>query len=294
MIEGLNLQALALPIFAILILCEVFWSGWRRLQAYAIEDFLGSMSQLAGNIIVQLIARGSILGFYYWLYQFRPITIGTDLLELALLAGAIDFVFYWYHRASHRIRFLWAIHVAHHSSEHMNFGTALRQSWFGPLSKPLFYWPLPLIGFDPLATMAVGAMLTIYGFWTHTEQIRRIGFLEHIFVSPAHHRVHHGSNDIYIDKNYANFLIVWDKLFGTFQDEVETVRYGLTRNLKSYNPFIIACHEWISLVRDLAAANSLGAMWTAVFGAPENSAEIQSSRSELGQHTSQSETKCDP
>ena len=99
MIEGLNLQALALPIFAILILCEVFWSGWRRLQAYAIEDFLGSMSQLAGNIIVQLIARGSILGFYYWLYQFRPITIGTDLLELALLAGAIDFVFYWYHRA---------------------------------------------------------------------------------------------------------------------------------------------------------------------------------------------------
>ncbi len=257
-----------LPIFAFLILAEVFISARRKQQAYALKDFGGSMSQLAGNIVMLLTTQGVILVFYYWVYQFRLFDITMNWMGLIGLAIAIDFVFYWYHRASHRIRILWAIHVAHHSSEHMNLGTALRQSWFGPLSKPFFYWTLPLIGFDPLAILAVGSALTVYGFWTHTEQIRSLGPLEHIVVTPSHHRAHHGSNPQYIDKNYANFLIIWDKLFGTFEQEQETVKYGLTKNIKSYNPFVIALHEFRDIGKDLTQKSAWRNFGKTVFGPP--------------------------
>lgn len=263
-----NLTALALPMFFTLILLEIWIPAKRGQQAYEVRDFLGSMSPLAGNIIVQILFKGLILGFYTWLYQYRIFTVGLGLLGLVATAIAIDFVFYWYHRASHRVRILWAVHVAHHSSEHMNLGTALRQFWFGPLSKPVFYWCLPLLGFHPLAILGVGALLTIYGFWTHTEQVRRIGWLEYIFVLPAHHRVHHGSNPLYIDKNYANFLIIWDKLFGTFQDETENVEYGLVRNINSFNPVVIACHEWLAIGRDLV--RKPGRWAKVLFAAPDS------------------------
>ena len=151
----------------------------------------------------------------------------------------------------------------------MNFGTALRQSWFGPLTKPLFYWPIPLLCFHPLAIFAVGAVLTIYGFWTHTEQIRKIGWLDRLFVSPAHHRVHHGSNDIYIDKNYANFLIIWDKLFGTFQEETEQVRYGLTNNIGSFNPWTIATHEFKAIKDEAVSESRRRTVAKIVLGPPE-------------------------
>lgn len=246
-----DLTTFALPVFAVLIVAEFMLSVWRKQKAYDWADFAGSMSQLAGNIVMQLMVRGALLSFNFWLYQYRPFTVPIELPFLILLAVVLDFQFYWYHRASHRIRLLWAIHVSHHSSEHMNFGTALRQSWFGPLSRPLFYWPIPLLGFHPLAIAAVGGLLTIYGFWTHTKQVRDIGMLGKVFVSPAHHRVHHGSNELYIDKNYGNFLIIWDRLFGTYQDETETVRYGLVQNIKTYNPFKIATHEFADIIRDV-------------------------------------------
>lgn len=264
-----NLTALALPVFFVLIILEVLLSARRGHQAYAMKDFCGSMSQLAGNIVVQVTAKALILGFYYWLYSYRLWTIPATGLGLLGLVIAIDFVYYWYHRASHRVRILWAVHVAHHSSEYMNLGTALRQSWFGPLTKPLFYWTLPLIGFHPLAVMVVGAALTIYGFWTHTEQIKRLGVLEYILVTPSHHRVHHGANPTYIDKNYSNFLIIWDKLFGTFQAETEPVRYGLTQNVNSYNPFVIALHEFGAIGYRLVKARNGSVRLRALFGPPE-------------------------
>lgn len=257
-----------MPVFALIILLEAGWSVWRGRQAYELKDFAGSMSQLAGNIAVQLLTRGAILGFYLWLYEFRIFTVPNSLLGLLITAVAIDFVFYWFHRASHRIRIFWTVHVSHHSSELMNFGTALRQPWLAPLVKPVFYWPLPLLGFDPLAIMTVGAFLTIYGFWTHTEQIGRLGVFEWVFVSPAHHRVHHGSNPIYIDKNYANFLIIWDRLFGTFQDEMEPVRYGLTKNIESYNPFVIAFHDIRDTIVGVRHAKNIRSAVAQVFGPP--------------------------
>jgi len=259
----MNLTAYALPIFALLILAEAVVSGLRQQQAYQWRDFGGSMSQLALNIGVKLGFDGLVIGFHYVLYQQRVFDLPTEGIWIWLITLVVlDFFFYWYHRASHRSRFLWAAHVVHHSSERMNFGTALRQSPTGPLTRALFYWPLPLLGFHPLVIASAGAVATIYGFWTHTEQIKRIWApLETIFVSPAHHRVHHGSNPEYIDKNYANFLIIWDRLFGTFQDEVDKVQYGLITNIGTYNPLRIAFAEWIKLFQNMAAADSLRTAW---------------------------------
>jgi alkylglycerol monooxygenase len=254
---NLDLKVLALPIFAVLILTEAIVSALRHQQAYELKDFFGSMSQLAMNIAIKLGFDVLLIGFHFYLYQYR-IFDWSGPLQWLLTLVVLDFTFYWYHRASHRARFLWAAHVVHHSSEHMNFGTALRQSPTGPFTRALFYWPLPLLGFDPLVIASAGAVATIYGFWTHTEQVGKLWRpLEYIFVTPSHHRAHHGSNPEYIDKNYANFLILWDRLFGTFEPERNQVRYGLRTNIGTYNPLHIAFDEWTSLLRDTSRAASV-------------------------------------
>jgi alkylglycerol monooxygenase len=256
-----DLKVLALPIFAVLILTEAVVSALRHQQAYGLQDFAGSMSQLGMNILVKLGVDAAVIGFHYYLYQYRIFDWASPLQWLITLV-ALDFVFYWYHRASHRSRFLWAAHVVHHSSERMNFGTALRQSPTGPFTRALFYWPLPLLGFDPLVIASAGAVATIYGFWTHTEQIKKLWRpLEYIFVTPSHHRAHHGSNPEYIDKNYANFLIIWDRMFGSFEEERAPVQYGLINNIDTYNPLRIAFAEWIALFRDMARADSARQAW---------------------------------
>ncbi len=253
----IGLEALALPIFAVLMLAEAVVSSRRGAPAYEWRDFGGSMSQLAMNIGVKLALDGVVIGFHLVLYQHRFFDLGSGPAAWLFTLVVLDFVFYWYHRASHRSRFLWAAHVVHHSSERMNFGTALRQSPTGPLTRALFYWPLPLLGFDPLVIASAGAVATIYGFWTHTEQIRKLpAALDWLFVSPADHRVHHGSNAEYIDRNYANLLIVWDRLFGSFEPERAAVRYGLIRNIETFHPLKIGFGEWLSLFRDIAGARS--------------------------------------
>jgi alkylglycerol monooxygenase len=254
----MDLKTLALPIFALLMLSEAIVSAHRGRQAYELKDFGGSMSQLGLNILVVVATAGLLLAFNLFLYQYRIFDIGHGPLQWLGALVVVDFFFYWYHRASHRSRFMWCAHVVHHSSERMNFGTALRQSPTGPLTRMLFYWPLPLLGFDPLLVASVGSVATIYGFWTHTETVDKLWSpLEWLFVTPSHHRAHHGSNPEYIDKNYANMLIIWDRLFGTFEQEVAPVRYGLINNIKTYKPLTIAFAEWIKLFRETAAAGSL-------------------------------------
>ena len=253
---------MALPLFGLLMLAEATLTSLRGHNVYALRDFGGSMSQLGINILVRLALGGAIIGLHFFLYRFRIFEVPQGPLGWLITFIAIDFVFYWYHRASHRVRFLWCAHVVHHSSEHMNLGTALRQSPTGPFTKALFYWPLPLLGFDPLVIASAGALATLYGFWTHTQVVKKLwGPLEWLFVTPSHHRAHHGSNPEYVDRNYGNFLIVWDRLFGTFQPEVAPVRYGLISNIDTYNPLKIAFAEWLRLLRDSLAAASLGQLW---------------------------------
>jgi sterol desaturase/sphingolipid hydroxylase (fatty acid hydroxylase superfamily) len=261
----MDLMFMALPIFAVLMVAEATLSSLRGQNVYALKDFCGSMSQLGINIVVRLALGGALIGLHLWLYQYRVFEVTAGPWGWLLTFFMIDFVFYWYHRGQHRVRFLWCAHVVHHSSEHMNLGTALRQSPTGPFTKTLFYWPLPLLGFDPLVIASAGAIATIYGFWTHTEVIKKLWApLEWVFVTPSHHRAHHGSNSEYVDRNYGNVLIVWDRLFGTFEPEVAAVRYGLLSNINTYNPLRIAFAEWLRLFRESLSARSVrhfGQLW---------------------------------
>ncbi|HUS23411.1 MAG TPA: sterol desaturase family protein, partial [Candidatus Binatia bacterium] len=168
------------------------------------------------------------------------------------------------------VRLLWCTHVNHHSSERFNFAVALRQPWTEPLTAPWFWLPLPLLGFHPLMVMTQQAINLLYQFFVHTEAVRSMGPLERVLNTPSHHRVHHGSNPQYIDRNYGGIFIFWDRLFGTFEPEREPVRYGLVHNLATFHPVKIAFHEWAALWRDLRGARSWRERWRCAFAAPSD------------------------
>ena len=268
----LTVYTYAVPIIIALILGEAIYSNIKGLNFYKTNDTLGSYGLLAGNVVVSLLTKGSFLLFNIYLYQFRLFTI-NDLMHVffvvVLTFVTVDFLYYWFHRFSHRIKFLWAMHMNHHSSEEMNFVVSLRQAWFAPFAKVIFFMPLPLIGFDPLITVVVGIVSTFWGVIGHTQWINKLGPLEYIFVTPSHHRVHHGSNDQYIDKNFGNLLIIWDKFFGTFEPEREKVVYGITDNVKTFNPIKITFMLWIKMYKDSKSAVGLKEKFLSFFGTLE-------------------------
>ena len=268
----LTVYTYAVPIIIALILGEAIYSNIKGLNFYKTNDTLGSYGLLAGNVVVSLLTKGSFLLFNIYLYQFRLFTI-NDLMHVffvvVLTFAAIDFIYYWFHRCSHRIKFLWAMHMNHHSSEEMNFVVSLRQAWFAPFAKVIFFMPLPLIGFDPLITVVVGIASTFWGVVGHTQWINKLGPLEYIFITPSHHRVHHGSNDQYIDKNFGNLLIIWDKFFGTFEPEDEKVIYGIKENVKTFNPFKITFMLWIKMYEESKSAVGFKEKFLSFFGTLE-------------------------
>ena len=182
----------------------------------------------------------------------------------------IDLVFYIYHRLSHRVRFLWAIHMSHHSSEEMNFAVSLRQAWFAPLSKLPFFAVLPLLGMAPTIAVIAGVISTLWGVVGHTQIVDKLGPLEIVFNTPSHHRVHHGANKEYIDKNYGNLFIIWDKMFGTFEPENEPVKYGLVNNVNTFNPVKITFMGWSAILRDIKKAKTIKEAIKLTFGPPNN------------------------
>ena len=230
-----TIYAIGAPIILCLIISEIIISSKRGLQYYNYKDSLGSIGLITGNVMVNIMSKGMIIAFYLYLYQFRLFdfsVFGSIWIEILLTLLAIDFIYYWFHRTSHHVRFFWAIHMNHHSSEEMNFLVALRQAWFNPFFRVPFFFVLPLIGFNPLLTLIVGAASTLWAVIQHTKMIGKLGPLEWIFVTPSAHRVHHGVNDEYMDKNFGNLFIIWDRMFGTYQPEEESVIYGLKRNVK--------------------------------------------------------------
>ena len=261
-----------IPVIIALITAEFFYSYINKKDFYKKDDTLASMGLLAGNVAVSLLTKGSILLLYIYFYQFRLFTI-NDLFPVwavwALTFIVIDFVYYWYHRCSHRIRFLWAVHMNHHSSEEMNYVVSLRQAWFSPITKIPFFILMPLLGFDPLITLVAGVASTLWGVLGHTQWIEKLGPLEYIFVTPSSHRVHHGSNECYLDKNYGNFLIIWDRIFGTFAEEKEKVKYGIRENVKTFNPFKITFRVWFQIVSDFSKSKTLKNKLLSIFGKPE-------------------------
>ena len=246
----------AVPFFIAAILLELAWIVIKhRGGRYETRDALTSLLMGAGNVVSGILLGFVAYGFYVWLWDYRLFDLGKGWLVVAACFILDDLRYYWYHRIAHRSRFVWAEHVNHHSSQHYNLTTALRQSWTGTFT---FTWllraPLILLGFHPAMVIFVGGLNLIYQFWIHTEAIDKMPrWFEAVMNTPSHHRVHHGRNARYLDANYAGVLIIWDRMFGTFVPEQESEKpdYGLVHNLGTFNPLRVAFHEWLAMARDV-------------------------------------------
>ncbi|GAC1436365.1 MAG: sterol desaturase family protein [Solirubrobacteraceae bacterium] len=246
----------AIPAFVVLLVLEVVslraesdYVGYER------RDSTTSLTMGLGSVLIGLGWRVAAVAAYAGLYELTPLRMSPgSAWSWLLLFFADDLAFYAYHRVHHEVRLFWAQHVVHHSSTHFNLSTALRQPWVEMTALP-FWLPLALLGFPPWMILTQQAISLIYQFWIHTERIGTLPApIELVFNTPSHHRVHHGSNDIYLDRNYGGILIIWDRLFGSFQAEGERVRYGLTKNIETFNPLRVVSHEWLAIWRDARAA----------------------------------------
>jgi sterol desaturase/sphingolipid hydroxylase (fatty acid hydroxylase superfamily) len=243
--------AFAIPFFFVAIAFEVLLSGSARRERYRFADSIASLSCGVGQQVLGPFLKTAIMAGYVLLYErARIYTVAPSSIAgwLVLLFG-VDLGYYWFHRASHRINVIWAGHVVHHQSEEYNLSTALRQSWFVKLAESFFYLPLAVLGFSPEMFLAMSTLNTLYQFWIHTRAVKHLGPLEWIFNTPSHHRVHHGVNPKYLDKNYGGIFILWDRLFGTFQTEEEEPVYGIVKPLASYNPLWANVHYFVEIAR---------------------------------------------
>lgn len=206
------------------------------------------------TFLTKIGSKGAILYLYTQIFSISPWQLPEDSW-VWFVAGLLlnDLLFYWYHRLSHTTRFFWALHVAHHSSYKMNITTAMRGNFLNNLFHAFFWIPMLLLGFPPIVVVLTDAASYFYQLWLHTTVIPKLGPVEWIFNTPSHHRVHHGSNPQYIDKNYGAIFIFWDRMFGTFEAEEEEVRYGLTKPFKSNNPIDVAFNEFVQLSQDLGS-----------------------------------------
>ncbi|MEM9421682.1 MAG: sterol desaturase family protein [Pseudomonadota bacterium] len=255
-----DISSFAAPVYVALILLEIVLIVRFRVRGdYEAKDARTSLLMGAGSLFVKIVFGGTIFAgitaLYFWVYQYRMFEIGFAWWAFLVCFVLDDFVYYWNHRWEHTIRWAWANHVVHHSSQHFNLTTALRQPWFGFL-KGFFVLSVPLvwIGFHPAMIAFVSSLNLFYQFFVHTEAIDKLPRpIELIFNTPSHHRVHHGKNPKYLDANYAGVLIIWDRMFGTFvpEDKDEPVSYGLVRDIGTFNPLRVAVHEYVSIVQDV-------------------------------------------
>ncbi|MBI3558547.1 MAG: sterol desaturase family protein [Deltaproteobacteria bacterium] len=259
----LELITLSVPLFFIGILIELaFNKAWSR-GYYVLGDSLASLG--TGVLDQVLISITRVMMFtlpYVWIYEHLAPTHFEEATVPVLLGGLLlaDFGYYWAHRFSHEISFLWAGHVVHHSSEEYNLTTGLRQNWFASWFLYLFNMPLALVGVAPRVAMIIIPFIQLYQFWIHTRLIKRLGPLEGVFNTPSNHRVHHGINPEYVDRNYGAILMIWDRMFGTYAAEKSPVVYGVLKPLKSWNPVWASIAPW----RDLLSTGS----WLAWFKRP--------------------------
>ena len=259
------------------ILLELLYQLISGKTLYTWWDSKGNLFVIPFYILMAIIWAPVVYWWYDWAYQARIVDwdavwfktnswaflgywFGLFLLE--------DLTFYIFHRSSHKVRLLWASHVVHHSSEQFNFSVAWRESWL-PFFVFWFWMPLPFLGFHPLSVLLIQAISLYFQVFIHTQSIDRLGPLEWIFNTPNHHRVHHASNDAYIDKNFGGVLIIWDRIFSTFkQANAEKIRFGITSNIKSNRPLTIQFHEYQSLINDIKNGKSLAEKLKTAFKGP--------------------------
>jgi sterol desaturase/sphingolipid hydroxylase (fatty acid hydroxylase superfamily) len=245
------------PLYVCVILLEIILSHYHRPSTYGFRDTLYNLTFMLLNGGIDLAFRSVYVLVFAWLFQYRIIdwpTMGAAYW-LGLIIG-MDFLFYWLHRIDHQSRLFWAVHVTHHSSEKFNLSVGFRSSIFQPLYRFIYFLPLPWLGFAPSDILFIFSATQIWGILVHTEYINKLGWLEYVLVTPSHHRVHHASNVLYLDKNYGMLLIIWDRLFGSFQEELdpqtyEPIRYGLTSPLPEQGLAHAIFHEWLGIGKDL-------------------------------------------
>lgn len=250
----------AIPGFLILLALEAWLSYKENKQLFEIKDTWSSLGLGIGNVIIGFATKAIIFGLFSFLYQFRFFELSaTTWWYWIFLFLADDLSYYFFHRTAHNVNWFWASHVVHHSSRKYNLAAALRQTWTGNATGAFLFWAwLPLLGFHPIWILFMQQISLIYQFWIHTETIQKLPKpFEFVFNTPSHHRVHHGSDLKYLDKNHGGILIIWDRLFKTFQPEEERPTYGLTKNIDSFNPVIIALKTWRDLIRSAARSGSL-------------------------------------
>ncbi len=246
-----NLIHYAIPFFILTVVIEVILTVKVRLEEYEFKDAATSIAMGLGNVAIGLFTKGLVLAVFYFFYQFHLVTIPFAWWSWILILFAEDFCYYWFHRISHENRFFWASHVVHHSSQEYNLSTALRQTWSGSFFSFIFWIPLAIIGFHPIMILVQMSISLLYQYWIHTELIDKLPkWFEAIFNTPSHHRVHHATNPQYLDRNHAGIFIIWDRMFGTFEPEVEKPVYGLVKNIETNNPVKVAFLEWYFMFKD--------------------------------------------
>lgn len=264
----------AIPFFIGCIGLEVLWLKYHPIKnAYTFKDARTSLIMGIGSSISDYLLKFMMVGFLFWVWQFRFFDLGHSIWIILAALVLTDFVYYWIHFTYHKSRWFWATHVVHHSSEHYNLTTALRQQWTNGVSGTvLFKVPLVLLGIHPAIIVFVMAINLIYQFWFHTETIDKMPrWFEAVMNTPSHHRVHHGRNARYLDCNYAGIFIVWDRMFGTFVPEMpeEKVDYGIVKPLTTYNPFKVAFAEFFNIAKDVTGRGlTMGQRLKYLFAAP--------------------------
>lgn len=259
MMNSLHEQWLIListPIYFIIIGLELLLSHISHRKVYTLKDSFTNLYLMLLNSGIDLVFRIVYLVVLQYFFLHAVMHWQNAFAYWLMLLLAEDFVYYWLHRFDHEIRFFWATHVTHHSSQELNFSVGFRSSVFQPLYRFIYFIPLAWVGFKPLDIVFMYSATQIWGIFVHTKMIRKMGWLEYILVTPSHHRVHHASNPKYLDKNMGMFLILWDKLFGTFQPELpaseyQPIKYGLTKNVEKPNAVTIVFHEWKQMWKDV-------------------------------------------
>ena len=237
------MDSIKLQFFGIILLAlfaEIIWSKIKKKGVYNVKESLGNLGILIGNNLLKPISLAWKYMVFSWVASFQIFNIPFNAYTIVLTFFVAEFAYYWYHRLSHEIPIMWTMHHTHHSSTWMNLTTAVRLNWLGSFVSPIFFVPFVLIGFSAKILILSLAIGLFYQFFLHTEAVGKLGFIEGwLLNTPSAHRVHHGSNKQYIDKNYGGMLIMFDRIFGTYEPEVEKVKYGVTSGNIGHNPFVI-------------------------------------------------------
>ncbi len=247
---------------------ELMWDAATRTGRKFSETLANGMVAVGYEVSGYLVSAAAVLITYYFVQPFALFEIEMTPWTWVLAILVADFCYYWMHRVEHEVRFFWAYHVTHHSSPEFDLTTAYRLSWVEGLFEWIFVIPMLLLGFDAVATVISLIVVATYQTWIHTQKIGKLGILDKVINTPSAHRVHHGSNPKYLDKNYGGILLVWDHLFGSYQAEEEQVKFGITNPVESINPFVINFHEYAAIARDMWRAKNWGNRWKYLFGRP--------------------------